>query len=1162
MSISPHVTISSTYTRSVNLERDSQSDNFDSGYIVTSRALRTLTTVSSCFPKTNQPRAWSLFGPYGSGKSSFALFLSHLLSNPESKKAKAALRLLKDNDRDLEVAIRAETNNTKGYVKVLISGTPERLSLKYLFSLQKAMSDYWQGHRGKKPAVFTDMAGYAAHGKVPLSALLELTKSCQLALNKVNCPGIIIVFDELGKFLEYESRTLDVNDAYFLQMLAEHAQQGNSTKILLFVLVHQSIEQYAQGVSESLKNEWGKIQGRFEEIPFLESTEQTLRVVRAAIIRKPFDEKIEKIIAGKITKIIKVLLKEGALPSSLTIDEAEMLFTKLYPLHPLSALILPQLCQLIAQNERTLFSYLGSREQSGFQDILERLTKPGDFVAPHHIFDYFLANQSSVNGNYLTQRRWVESVSVIERIHAATTQDMAVLKTIGLINLLGNKGNIRASEKTIESVFGAKGKTALSELTKLSAIVYRKFNNEYRVWPGSDFDLESKLQEKIKQLPPFSVAEQVSENQSLPFLVARKYSIENGALRYFTLTFVDALNFEKVPSNKQRNPQIFIFLSSGQDDHNLYQKKARAHLSQSGLVGYHESGQSLKSLVEERLALEEIERTAKQLSEDPIAKKELESRLSNTSQAEIRHVTQLIANPQNSAWTFKEKELKVANRTEFQMRLSEILEGIFDKAPQINNELINKNNPSNSAVSARNKLMSLMINVDKRSKPDLGIEKFPAEKGIYRSVLLETKIHQKIKGNWVLSKPPKGSSLLPVWENIEEFFKSTEAAPKSFQESNIELISPPYGVKAGLLPILWLSVYLVKEDELALFEDGLYVTEFDQEKLERFVKRPDIFSVKRSGIDGINRPIFEQYCAAMKKGKPKNILDIAKAVTHLMEDLPDYTQKTKKDLSEDALSLRNTYFFSRVPENLILNDIPKALGYSISVDSKERLEGFGQKFKLAIAELKQAHPNLVSEMQSRLAKTLGFDTDIELGELREKSQGKCYGLESYSLDTSGVRGLLTRINREENNENLWFENIMMFLGGRPSKKWTDTDRDQATYRLTKLSRQLTDLFKLSTEERRYTEQTDGEFDVYLLKSLKKGSDFIDEVVAIDSTKKNHAKELRDSLKTALDKSSDKELQLAALAQVVDEFLSGKRESEKRNEHANILEDASMKSKTT
>ena len=48
----------------------------------------------------------------------------------------------------------------------------------------------------------------------------------------------------------------------------------------------------------------------------------------------------------------------------------------------------------------------------------------------------------------------------------------------------------------------------------------------------------------------------------------------------------------------------------------------------------------------------------------------------------------------------------------------------------------------------------------------------------------------------------------------------------------------------------------------------------------------------------------------------------------------------------------------------------------------------------------------------------------------------------------------------------------------------------------------------------------------------------------------------------LDKSSDKELQLAALAQVVDEFLSDKRESEKRSENSSILKSVSIKGKST
>ena len=70
----------------------------------------------------------------------------------------------------------------------------------------------------------------------------------------------------------------------------------------------------------------------------------------------------------------------------------------------------------------------------------------------------------------------------------------------------------------------------------------------------------------------------------------------------------------------------------------------------------------------------------------------------------------------------------------------------------------------------------------------------------------------------------------------------------------------------------------------------------------------------------------------------------------------------------------------------------------------------------------------------------------------------------------GVRGLLVRINREEGDDELWFENILMFLGGKPSKKWTDTDRDEADYKLAQLSRRLTELFRLAIEDRRFAEQ--------------------------------------------------------------------------------------------
>ena len=1141
MSFLSHIKVSATYTRSVNLERDSQSDSVDLGYIPTSRALRTLGTISTRFSEKDQPRAWSLVGPYGSGKSSFALFLSHLLSKPESKKARSARKLLAGNDPELAEALRVETQDTDGYLEVLISGTPERLSLRYLRGLQDGMAGYWLGRKGKKPAVIADMDRYAAAGEVSVSELIELTKSCQGALSKVGCPGMIIVFDEFGKFLEYESRFLGVNDVFLLQALAEHAHAGHSTKILLLVLLHQSIEQYARGVGESLKNEWAKIQGRFEEIPFLESAEQTLRVVNAAITQELFDETSEKLINSKVATAIEGLSKEGVIPLSLKKTEATGLFRGLYPLHPLSAMILPQLCQLISQNERTLFSYLGSREESGFKDMLSRLSIAGSFITPDNIFDYFLANQPSVNGDYLTQRRWAESVSVIERINDVTAIDMAVLKTVGLINLLGNRGSMRASEQTIAAVFGAEGQASLAKLTQLSALVHRKFNNEYRVWQGSDFDLEAELQNQINQLGPFSLAEKVTENQSLPPLVARKYSIENGAMRYFTLTFVDALNFMKV--SVQKTPQIFVFLSSGQDDQLIYQEKAQAHLTQFGVVAHHDGGQSLKALVSERIALESIGRSAKQLSEDPVAKKEFESRLASISQAEIRHVTQLVANPQNSAWTFEGQNMLVNSRREFQSRLSEVLEKIYHKAPIVHNELINRDKPSSQAAGARNKLMSLLLT--KSDRRDLGIGKFPPEKAMYRSVLRETKIHIEVNGRWKLSKPPKGSSLLPAWERVEEFFASTDDAARPFSDINAELIAAPYGVKAGLLPILWLSVYLVNQHELALYEERKYVPGFNQELLERFVKRPDQFSVQRFRIEGLNGSIFDEYCEVISGGqKPKTILDIAKPLAKFMGGLPDYTQKTRNGLSDKAIAFRTAFNLSKSPENLIFEGLPKALGYQNLRSKEVTIEGFSEDLKEVLRELGGAHTELLEALKSHFAETLGLTAKVSLAQLRERSMKTCAGLENYTIDAMGVKGLLVRINRKGGDDGLWFENILMFLGSKPSKKWTDADRDEAEYKLSQLSRRLTDLFKLAAEERRFSDQTDGDFDVYLLKSIKKGSDFVDEVVSIDQTTKAHAEKLKDSLEKVLSESENTSAeQLAALAQVVDKFLSNKRDSE-------------------
>ena len=80
MKLNELVTIAPRYTRSVNLERDIGDASAVTGYVLTPIGLDFLRRVHRALTGAPGPRAWSITGPYGSGKSAFVLFLANLLS--------------------------------------------------------------------------------------------------------------------------------------------------------------------------------------------------------------------------------------------------------------------------------------------------------------------------------------------------------------------------------------------------------------------------------------------------------------------------------------------------------------------------------------------------------------------------------------------------------------------------------------------------------------------------------------------------------------------------------------------------------------------------------------------------------------------------------------------------------------------------------------------------------------------------------------------------------------------------------------------------------------------------------------------------------------------------------------------------------------------------
>ena len=1151
MTLEESIKINTHYTRSINLERDADSKSIVDAYIPTSRTISTLSRIADTLHEENTPRSWALVGPYGSGKSSFALFLSHLLGNPADSTNRAASKVLRTADTGLVSKFSSHVRSSSGYCKVLLTGSPEPLAGRFIQALAHASELFWSSKPGRAHSVVSKLQKLSRKKSPSISEILEGVSSLQNAIAGANGKGVLIVFDEFGKFLEYEARHHGANDIFLLQALAEQAGSGHKANIYLYVLLHQAFEQYAKGLGETAKNEWLKVQGRFENVPFLESVEQVLRIVAAAI-DQDLSDKLRGAIEKNTNQVIRVLEEQDALPGLLDATSATKLFTQCYPLHPVSAVLLPLLCQKIAQNERTLFSYLGSHEQYGFKDSLSKIGQVGGWIYPWQIYEYFILNQPSAVSDHFTHRRWAEVVTAVERLGDVSDDEICLLKTVGLLNIIGAQGGFKASKDLVKlCIPSATNIDSISKkLLDKSVVQFRKFSGEYRVWQGSDFDLDTAIEEEVRQLGKYSLSDELNNRKSLLPIVARKYTIQTGTLRYFQPLFIDQLSF-KSAAKQELLPRIIFYLSEGVAGERVFKKEVLDHFSNIDILVLCPNGQQLREAVTELLALERVRVNRQELNADPVAQREYFDRLAVAEEKQEELLTGLIEIPENSRWFWQKRVLPIKLKCSLQHQLSVVLENVYSATPVFKNELINRELPSSQAAAARNKLLVAMLNQE--SEEDLSIDKYPAERGIYRAILWATKLHRLTDEGWKFCAPASRGidkyNLRPVWKRLEKFFEESEEKPISFSRISEVLMAPPYGVKAGILPILYMVSYLANQHELAMYEKGLFRPYLSAEQVELFVRYPERYAIQRFRIEGMRASLLDEYAKLIDLGQKKGntIVSLSKPLNKFINGLPEYTRRTQR-LSNEALKIRASFAISKTPSELLFSQLPKAVGYQdlSSLKAKnEVLEGFAEALVGGMRELKGAHGQLISRMQKRFIQALNLKKGLPLSELRNRFRAQCEPLSKYTIDVDGLKEFIRRASSMEADDAQWIENLLAFLAEKPTIRWKDTDEDAAEYKLVGFSRRITDLKKLYLYYEEDSCKHDKDFEVYLLKSVRQGSGEKEQLVSIDSNRAKAIKETRKEISSLLAELVDPELQLAALAEVADDFLVKYRQKEKQ-----------------
>ena len=1038
-----NITVNARFARAVNVERDGVAAVVGN-YILTDNARRLLRRIAE--EAAQKPdRAWTLTGPYGAGKSAFSLYLSALLAGVDSPHGKAAWQLCLREDKSLAEMFAWLSAANKGFCPVFITGARESMAPRLLARIADSLDDYFDG---KAPPVIAALRN-AAKTHAPPSAVAELLHSATVAISQVGGGGLFIVIDEMGKFLEYDADNPNADNAYLLQTLAEITMAGGKKDMPVWLLgvLHQSFGYYTRGFGKSASVEWQKVAGRFSQMTFAETPEQMLHLA-ARVIQQKFSDAENKTIRRAIAPSAKMLFDCGFLGGRVFAGSVEDIFVPCYPLHPFSAALLALLSEKMGQNERTLFDYLAGGHPCSFMRGVGQLQSVGDFIFPWALYDYFADGGAGFAADSLLAKRRAEIDDALLRLgDNAPLEQKQMLKTIALFNIAGVRDKFAASNAFMAELFGKKTKPALAALCKKSFVNYRGFADEYRVWQGSDFDLDASLQRYENHAPPFCLADELNNNAAAQPLIAHRHAIETGNIRSLPIVFAAG----ECAKAENAAPRLIVYLAKEGE------KLPPVGDNDLLLIGRGSAG--LENTLKERRALEQIV-DLPELNGDSVAKTEVRERLANTARRAKFAITALVAPAAGRFLYWRGKKLPINSRRELQKIISNALDVIYDEAPHVKNELINRDNPSSQAMAARNKfLAALRRNV---GKENIGIEKYPPEKAIYLSLLKKTELHCKIKNVWQLVAPQAQNdkyNFYPLWQKLEAFLESTKTEAQSFDELKDELCAPPFGVKRGLLELFYGLAIFANDGKLAVYEDGVYQPFFDEPQLERFLARPDTFTFKRVCVSGIGVNVLRAYQKILGGGKSKGgeMLAITKPLVQRIGALPEYAKNTER-LSEAARGLCRAVVCARSPFEMLLEDIPAALGFAQrQMTTEDERAKFAAALSAAMAELDGALPKMKSRFCELLAQGLDLPKNAPLAEVRKVLSGRVVGLERYTLDRDGVGGFLSRAALADGDNDRWLERMLLFLSGKNPGKWSDTDIDIAESKLAEYVRRMKSL---------------------------------------------------------------------------------------------------------
>jgi hypothetical protein len=527
-------------------------------------------------------------------------------------------------------------------------------------------------------------------------------------------------------------------------------------------------------------------------------------------------------------------------------------------------------------------------------------------------------------------------------------------------------------------------------------------------------------------------------------VVAKRHYHETGAMRWMELSLRSVEQAEKIADGYQPQRGEFGQFILAIPSRGMSAREARKRAQSCArrepwpvLIGIPSNHARIAELSAELVALEQV-KERHELGGDPVARREVFARLAAT-RSDLEDQLQVAVSL--SKWHDGSEQV-IEPGAKLSPVASSLADDLYWSCPPVWSELVNRDSVSSNSVKARRDLLHAMINAEGQEK--LGIDGFPAERGLLDTLLISSALYRKEGDAWRFCQPSEssGEGFIELWRVTRELFTNANARV-GVDEIYKCWSRPPFGMKQGLLPVYMTAFLMAYKANVAVYKDGMFTPRLSDADIDECLQDPTRFTLRWIAIDEDKNRILEGIGRLLaeigEKAGAADPLEAARGLVAMVFNLPEWSRRTQR-LGATAKAMRDMLLKASDPHKVLFVDLASLLG---AADGKS----YVKELRAPLKELATAYSKMLGEVEAKMLAALDAARD-DLDSLRERAKAVAGVAGDFRLDAFATR----LASYDGSHQSL--EGLLSLAADKPPRDWVDRHIDAALLELAQFARRF------------------------------------------------------------------------------------------------------------